>query len=139
MKKIIFQFRNIGVFYNKRFLKPWKRKKFWALQDVSFDVYHGETIGIIGPNGAGKSTMLRVAANIINPNRGTFIRETGIKASLLSLNAGANKMLSGRQNIFLNGLTSLSLGKIPKVLPRFSLVEFSPPLIFNFKNQGLFI
>jgi homopolymeric O-antigen transport system ATP-binding protein len=105
MKKIIFQFKNIGVYYNRQANKPWKRQKFWPLKDVSFDVHHGETVGIVGKNGAGKSTILRVAASIIDPNRGQFIQEPGITASLLSLNAGANMMLTGRQNIFLTGLT----------------------------------
>lgn len=104
MKKKVFQFKNVGVYYNKRSLKLWKRKQFWALKDVTFDVHHGETIGIAGKNGAGKSTMLRVAARIIDPNKGQFIMEPGIKAALLSLNAGTNMMLTGRQNIFLTGL-----------------------------------
>ena len=110
MRSPVFQFKNIGVYYNKRSPKPWKRERFWALKDVSIDVFHGETVGIAGKNGAGKSTLLRLAANIINPDKGEFVQEPGTKASLLSLNAGANVMLSGRQNIFLMGLT-LGIGK----------------------------
>lgn len=75
---------------------------FWALKDVSFQVKHGETLGIIGHNGAGKSTMLKILSNIIRPNRGTM-RVNGRLRALIEVAAGFHGDLTGRENIFLNG------------------------------------
>ena len=44
---------------------------FWALKNISFDVFEGETFGIIGHNGSGKSTMLKCLTNILEPDQGT--------------------------------------------------------------------
>lgn len=104
MRKPLYSFKNIGVCYYMNALVPWKRKPFWALRDVSFDVYQGETVGIVGRNGAGKSSLLRMIAGIIKPDRGQFISEPGTRASLQALNAGFNLLLSGRQNIYISGL-----------------------------------
>jgi lipopolysaccharide transport system ATP-binding protein len=76
---------------------------FWALKDVSFDLYQGETLGIIGRNGAGKSTLLRLMAGIMKPDRG-HIRNLGYRASLLSLQLGFIPYLSGRENARLSGM-----------------------------------
>jgi len=114
MGELLYRFKNIGLCYNRGGTLPWKRSKFWALNDVSFDVYHGDSIGIIGRNGAGKSSLLRIIAGIIEPDRGTFERVCNMRASLQSLNAGFNPLLTGRQNIFLSGLM---LG-IPKAMIR---------------------
>ncbi len=76
---------------------------FWALEDISFEVRKGETLGVIGRNGAGKSTLLRLLAGIIEPDRGE-VRHFEAKASLLSLQLGFVPYLSGRENAILSGL-----------------------------------
>ena len=48
----------------------WLNKKIQSLQDVSLQVYQGETFGLLGPNGAGKTTLLKILLNIINPTSG---------------------------------------------------------------------
>lgn len=75
----------------------------WALKDVSFEIRHGETVGILGRNGAGKSTLLRVLAGIIAPDRGSIVSD-GSRASLLSLQVGFLTHLTGRQNAILSGI-----------------------------------
>lgn len=82
-----------------------KRDKFWALTDVTFKIYHGETLGIIGRNGVGKSTLLRLLAGIINPDKGRLWREPGLRTALLSLQAGFIPSLTGRQNAIISGIT----------------------------------
>lgn len=77
-------------------------REFWALKDVSFDVYQGEVVGIIGRNGAGKSTILKVISGILKPTNGTVICRSGV-VPMLELGSGFDPDLTGRENIFLNG------------------------------------
>ncbi|MEP7198821.1 MAG: polysaccharide ABC transporter ATP-binding protein, partial [Chloroflexota bacterium] len=77
------------------------RETFWALQDVSFTVQPGETVGLIGPNGSGKSTILKLIAQILHPTSGR-IKADGRIAALLELGAGFHHDLSGRDNVYLN-------------------------------------
>ncbi|MEY2567820.1 MAG: type transport system ATP-binding protein [Actinomycetota bacterium] len=77
-------------------------EEFWALQDVSFEVPKGSTLGIIGSNGSGKSTLLKVMARILTPNQGR-LQTVGTMSSLLELGTGFHPELTGRENVFLAG------------------------------------
>lgn len=98
----ILSLRNVGVSYPQK-AGMFKKSHYWALKDVSFDLYHGETLGIIGRNGAGKSTLLRLIAGILAPDCGEIDRNN-VHASLLSLAVGFVPHLTGRQNAILSGL-----------------------------------
>ena len=80
-----------------------KKGLFHALDHVSFDIATGETVGLIGRNGAGKSTMLKILARITAPNTGrATIR--GRVGSLLEVGTGFHPELTGRENIYMNGM-----------------------------------
>ena len=76
---------------------------FWALQDVSFKVKQGQTLGIIGPNGSGKSTLLKILAGVTTPTKGSF-KLAGKIAPLIELGAGFHPEMTGRENIYLNSI-----------------------------------
>ncbi|HQV69916.1 MAG TPA: ABC transporter ATP-binding protein [Thermoflexales bacterium] len=96
---------------------------FWALRDVSFNVKHGQSIGLIGSNGSGKSTSLKIIAKIIQPTSGV-VRVNGRVTALLELGAGFHPELSGRDNVFLNGaMMGLSREDITRRLD--SIVHFA--------------
>ena len=98
-------------------------EEFWALDDVSFNVDHGATVGIIGSNGSGKSTMLKCLTGIYRPDKGK-VAINGNVAALLELGAGFHPELSGRENIYLNAAI---LGMSKKDVDRQfdSIVEFA--------------
>lgn len=79
-----------------------KYREFYALKEVSFQVYHGEVIGIIGTNGSGKSTLLKLVAGALEPSEGR-IEVDQDKVQLLTLGTGFDMELTGRENVYLNG------------------------------------
>lgn len=99
---IVISLRNVAVYFWLRngFMH---RHRFVALKDVSFDLFHGESLGIIGRNGAGKTTLLRLLGGITRPDRGAIINN-GYKTSLLSLQAGFDPQLSGLYNAIISGM-----------------------------------
>lgn len=127
-KKIAIKIENIHLTYN--FLRNLSLKKkiailtsgkkkelreeYKALKGVSFYLNEGDVIGIIGGNGAGKSTLLRIISNVLKPDIGS-IEYFGNKVALLALGSGFESQLSGRENIYLNGLLlGLSKKKLEK-------------------------
>ncbi|MEI4488247.1 ABC transporter ATP-binding protein [Frigidibacter sp. MR17.14] len=79
--------------------------RFRALDDVSFEVFSGEMLGVIGRNGSGKSTLLRLLGGVMSPNRGRVELSAAV-TGILELNAGMHPDLSGRENIVINAVLS---------------------------------
>lgn len=114
MSKVVIHAQNLSKVY-KIYAKPSDRlketfshnktkyyKEFYALNDVSFDIVEGETVGIIGRNGSGKSTLLKILTGVLNNSAGD-INIDGKISALLELGAGFNGEFTGIENIFLNG------------------------------------
>ncbi len=124
--------REVGVCFRQR-TGLLKHRDFWALKNVSLNLYHGETLGVIGRNGAGKTSLLKVIAGIITPNRGCLINKK-YRASLLSLQLGFVSNLSGRDNVILSGLL-LGLTRKQVMSKMEYIVEFAE--IGEFINQPI--
>jgi ABC-2 type transport system ATP-binding protein len=75
--------------------------RFNAIDDVSFTIQQGESVGLMGLNGSGKSTLLKLVSGVMKPNKGTLLTRGRI-AGLIATGAGFQSQLSGLENIYLN-------------------------------------
>ena len=117
------KYDNFKEYFIKSLKKQVSYDEFWALEDVSFDVYKGDSLGLIGLNGSGKSTMLKTIAGVLKPTKGK-VTVYGNVAPLIELGAGFDFDLTASENIYLNGAI---LGHSRKVMEGYydDIVEFS--------------
>lgn len=117
-------------------------KDHYALQNVSFDVKRGETIGIIGTNGSGKSTILKIITGVLNPSGGS-VTVNGRISALLELGAGFNQEYTGIENIYLNG-TMIGFsreeitGKLKEILDFADIGDFVHQPVKTY-SSGMFV
>lgn len=102
--------------------KSWA-KQILALNDISFEVEKGQTLGIVGKNGSGKSTLLKLIAGVTTPTQGQIaVREK--VAPLIELGTGFHHELTGLENIYLNAaVLGMHKKEIEQVLDK--IIEFS--------------
>jgi len=105
------------------FFRQIHHKEFISNNDISFDLYEGETLGIIGVNGAGKSTILKSITGVITPTSGQIIKHGRVTA-LLELGTGFNDEMSGYDNIYLNG-SLIGMSKQTIDISLDEIIEFS--------------
>jgi ABC-2 type transport system ATP-binding protein len=118
------------------------KEDFWALSDLSLDIYGGSTIGLIGHNGSGKSTLLKVIGGILQPTSGSA-RQRGRIAALLELGAGFHPDLTGRENVFLNasvlGLSSEETESQFDAILEFSGISAFIDTQVKFYSSGMYV
>jgi lipopolysaccharide transport system ATP-binding protein len=127
-EKVTKKYRVGRTLPNLRNLLNWRDNSIktayhYALKNLNFELRQGESLGIIGPNGAGKTTVLKLLSKVTHPTSGT-IKINGRFSALIELGAGFHPDLTGRENIFLNGIIlGMSNAEIKK---RFdSIVDFA--------------
>jgi len=119
-----------------------EHKDFYALSQVSFQVYRGEIVGIIGKNGSGKSTILKIITGVLTPSEGSVV-VNGRISSILELGTGFNMDYTGIENIYLNG-TILGISReemekrIPRILDFADIGDFVHQPVKNY-SSGMFV
>ncbi|MEE0913506.1 MAG: ABC transporter ATP-binding protein [Ruminococcus sp.] len=102
VSKTYILYKNDQARFKALFFKPRNPKTNKALNNVSFEIHKGESVGIVGDNGAGKSTLLKMITGVAFPDEGEII-VNGKVAALLELTAGFSTEMTGRENIYLKG------------------------------------
>lgn len=100
-----------------------RKEEFWAIDNISFEIKKGDSLGLIGPNGSGKTTLLKMLNGIFWPDKGK-ISLKGRMGALISVGAGFHPLLTGRENIYVNGAI-LGMSKREVVKSFDSIVEFA--------------
>ncbi len=115
MNEVVIDIKNISKVYSlykkhidrlKEAFHPFGKKyhsDFYALNDISFELRKGDTLGLIGKNGSGKSTLLKIITGVVKESSGSF-KVNGTISSILELGVGFNPELNGEENIFFNSL-----------------------------------
>ena len=102
VSKTYILYKNDQARFKALFIKPKNPKTNKALNNVSFEINRGESVGIVGDNGAGKSTLLKMITGVAFPDEGEIV-VNGKVAALLELTAGFSMEMTGRENIYLKG------------------------------------
>ncbi len=127
----IYKNKNDRLKESLSFIRKKYHSDFFALNNISFEIKKGETIGIIGQNGSGKSTLLKILTGVLSPTFGQIEIEGKISA-LLELGAGFNPEMTGLENIYLNGtIMGYSKEQMEARIPK--IIEFAE--IGDFINQ----
>ncbi len=106
----------------KKFLNV-KKERFKALRGINLEIEKGKKVGILGPNGGGKTTLMKVISGISKPSAGKVFAEGKI-VSLTNLDAGFHPDLTGKENIYINGLLAgMTRQQIQKEID--SIIQFS--------------
>ncbi|WEV67253.1 ABC transporter ATP-binding protein [Bifidobacterium sp. ESL0769] len=117
-------------------------QQFHALDDISFTIDKGETVGLIGVNGSGKSTMLKMISGVMQPDSGDVLIR-GRLAGLIEVGAGFASELTGRENVYLNGaILGLSEKQIDERyddIVAFSGIEPFMDTEVKFYSSGMFL
>lgn len=119
-----------------------RKNEFWALDDISFEVKKGETLGIIGPNGSGKTTLLKLLNGIFWPDKGK-ITVKGRVGALIQVGAGFHPLLSGRENVYINaailGLTKKEIdAKFDEIVEFADIGDFLDVPVKHY-SSGMFV
>jgi len=116
--------------------------EFHALNDISFTIAKGQTVGIIGQNGSGKSTLLKIISGVVRATSGS-VTVNGRVASLLELGAGFSPEFTGRENVYMNGalmgFTSKEMAQRLPVIERFAEIgEFIDQPVRTY-SSGMYV
>lgn len=104
VKYLVGDFKDIGLkeYLVQKVKGQHEVKEFWALNNISFKLDHGDFLGIVGANGAGKSTLLKTISGVMRPQKG-IVRTRGQIAALLELGTGFVGDLTIKENTYLRG------------------------------------
>ncbi len=138
MSDTVITLKNVSVIYKSGLPIFRQRSVHEALKDISFELNHGDSLGVIGRNGVGKSTLLRLLNGIIKPDKGEMINH-GYQTALLSLTVGYDNNVSGRNNAILSGMLmgktkEEMIEQMPDIIAFSELEEFIDHPVKNYST-----